>query len=371
MMRVLILTQQYPKEADIYRNGFVHTRVKRYLNETSDNYEVFVLNNRNNKYVYEQVNVQEGTADKLREILDNKTYDKIIIHFLTWQMIPVLIEEKFIKIKKLIWVHGYEALSWKRRMFNIFSSDFIKYIYYNELQLRYYRKYLSYDTNSTFVFVSEWMKNIAEKDIKAKFSNYEILPNGIDTKKFNFLPKQHLRKNILMIRPFNSRKYATDIACKALELLSNEKNFSEYSITIVGEGQYFEKDTRIISQYDNVHLINRFLTSDEIVQLHSENGIFLCPTRQDAQGVSMCEAMSSGLVAVASNNTAIPEFVDDGLNGLLCKNANDICSAIIKISNDDTSFDNISRNARKRILEKCDLNEIVWRELKLIDGENK
>ncbi|HFU5916723.1 TPA: hypothetical protein ACH6KR_002281, partial [Enterococcus faecium] len=116
MMRVLILTQQYPKEADIYRNGFVHTRVKRYLNETSDNYEVFVLNNRNNKYVYEQVNVQEGTADKLREILDNKTYDKIIIHFLTWQMIPVLIEEKFIKIKKLIWVHGYEALSWKRRM---------------------------------------------------------------------------------------------------------------------------------------------------------------------------------------------------------------------------------------------------------------
>ncbi|EGP5169442.1 hypothetical protein EJX08_13150, partial [Enterococcus faecium] len=79
-MRVLILTQQYPKEADIYRNGFVHTRVKRYLNETSDNYEVFVLNNRNNKYVYEQVNVQEGTADKLREILDNKTYDKIIIH---------------------------------------------------------------------------------------------------------------------------------------------------------------------------------------------------------------------------------------------------------------------------------------------------
>ncbi|EMF0068469.1 glycosyltransferase family 4 protein [Enterococcus hirae] len=370
-MRILILTQQYPKKDDIYRNGFVHTRIKRYLDETNDEYEVFVLNGKENKYIYDEVSVLEGSDEKLRELLVNEVYDKIIVHFLTRQMIPVLMEEKFNKIKKLIWVHGYEALSWKRRIFNIFDFSFPKYVYDNQLQLRNFRKYLSSDTNSTFVFVSEWMKNIAEKDIKAKFSNYEILPNGIDTKKFNFLPKQHLRKNVLMIRPFNSRKYATDIACKAIELLSKEKNFSEYSITIVGEGQYFEKDTRIISQYDNVHLINRFLTSDEIVQLHSENGIFLCPTRQDAQGVSMCEAMSSGLVAVASNNTAIPEFVDDGLNGLLCKNANDICSAIIKISNDDTSFDNISRNARKRILEKCDLNEIVWRELKLIDGENK
>ncbi|HGL3845084.1 TPA: glycosyltransferase family 4 protein, partial [Enterococcus faecium] len=235
----------------------------------------------------------------------------------------------------------------------------------------YYRKYLSYDTNSTFVFVSEWMKDIAEKDIKAKFTNFEIIPNGIDTEKFKYSSKDSLKKNILLIRPFNSRKYATDVACKALELLSNEKNFSEYSITIVGEGQYYEKDTKALRQYNNVSLINRFLTSDEIVKLHSENGIFLCPTRQDAQGVSMCEAMSSGLVVVASNNTAIPEFVDDKTEGLLCKNAKDICSAIIKISNDDTSFDNISRNARKRILEKCDLNEIVWRELKLIDGENK
>ena len=37
------------------------------------------------------------------------------------------------------------------------------------------------------------------------------------------------------------------------------------------------------------------------------NGIFICPTRQDAQGVSMCEAMSSGLVPITLYNTAIPE----------------------------------------------------------------
>ncbi|EMF0471359.1 glycosyltransferase family 4 protein, partial [Enterococcus faecium] len=205
----------------------------------------------------------------------------------------------------------------------------------------------------------------------ANFTNSVIIPNGIDTNKFHYLPKDTLKKKILLIRPFNSRKYATDIACKALELLSREPDFSDYSITIIGEGQYFERDTKNISNFDNVQLINKFLTPDEIAQFHSENGIFLCPTRQDAQGVSMCEAMSSGLVVVASNNTAIPEFVDNETEGLLCKNAKDICSAIIKISNDDTSFDNISRNARKRILEQCDLNEIVWRELKLIDGENK
>ncbi|TKN76650.1 glycosyltransferase family 4 protein [Enterococcus faecium] len=370
-MKILVLTQQYPKDNDIYKNAFVHTRVKRYLSETRDNYEVFVLNNKENSYVYDEVRVQEGSAEKLRSVLANDKYDKIIIHFLTWRMIQVLLEPIFINIPKIIWVHGYEALSWKRRIFNISNFNFLKYAFVNRLQLKYFKEFLSYDANSIFVFVSEWMKQVAEKDIKANFTNSVIIPNGIDTNKFHYLPKDTLKKKILLIRPFNSRKYATDIACKALELLSREPDFSDYSITIIGEGQYFERDTKNISNFDNVQLINKFLTPDEIAQFHSENGIFLCPTRQDAQGVSMCEAMSSGLVVVASNNTAIPEFVDNETEGLLCKNAKDICSAIIKISNDDTSFDNISRNARKRILEQCDLNEIVWRELKLIDGENK
>ncbi|MDT2671919.1 glycosyltransferase family 4 protein [Enterococcus dongliensis] len=369
-MRILVLTQQYPKENDIYKNGFVHTRVKKYLEETKIYCEVFVLNNRNNNYVYDNVNVQEGSVDNLVLMLRNGKYDKIIIHFLTWRMISVLLKEEFINIPKLIWVHGFEALSWRRRIFNIFNSNFLKYMLVNKIQLRYFKKFLGPNTNSKFIFVSEWMKNIAEKDIKAKFTNFEIIPNGIDTEKFKYSSKDSLKKNILLIRPFNSRKYATDIACKAIELLSKEKNFSEYSITIVGEGKYYEKDTKIISQYDNVHLINRFLTPDEVKQLHSENGIFLCPTRQDAQGVSMCEAMSSGLVVVASNNTAIPEFVDDDINGLLCLNATDICSKIIKISNNKEKFNEISKNARNKILDKCDLNRIILQELNLVKGEN-
>ncbi|XQF90920.1 hypothetical protein ACOBV8_06130 [Pseudoalteromonas espejiana] len=44
---------------------------------------------------------------------------------------------------------------------------------------------------------------------------------------------------------------------------------------------------------------SRFLQPIEIPKVHQKAGIYLGVTRMDAQGVSMCEAMSSGLPTVS------------------------------------------------------------------------
>lgn len=365
-MKILVLTQQYPKKNNIYMNGFVHTRIKAYQNHYVDTYQVYVLNDKNNEYEYDGVLVREGGSQALIKEL-SKGYDRIIVHFLTEKMIPVLLNHAQ-EIEKFIWIHGYEALSWKRRLFNAFQLNFIKYALSNRKQLKQIRNFIKNEKNSTYIFVSEWMKVIAEKDIGARFVNYRIIPNGIDNEKYSITDKEGFEKNILLIRPFNSRKYATDIAVKAVRLLSKSNDFLDYQITIVGEGKYFEKDTKYIKNYPNVNLINRFLTSDEIAEFHHQNGIFLCPTRQDSQGVSMCEAMSSGLVVISSNNTAIPEFVKDGETGYLTKNAEEIVEVIKTISNDQVKFKEMSRVANQSIVSKCNLKAVIRKEIELVKG---
>lgn len=91
----------------------------------------------------------------------------------------------------------------------------------------------------------------------------------------------------------------------------------------------------------------------------------LIPTRQDAQGVSMCEAMSSGLVPLTSNNTAIPEYVYDDC-GYLTNNYHELAAAIEELYYDSNLFLEKSKNASKNISELCSPKVVIKKELELI-----
>ncbi|MCM2138010.1 glycosyltransferase family 4 protein [Vagococcus fluvialis] len=369
-MNVLVLTQQYPNKDDLYRNGFVHTRVKKYLEVNDDiSIKVFVISKENkmSTYFYDGIEVVSGNGDLLIDYVMNQKIESMFIHFLLESMVKPLLDTRIKNIPKRIWVHGYEALSWKRRLFNGIDKYFFYNIYKNEKQLKSFRNFVLSSINSKFIFVSEWMKNIAEEDMKVVFEDSVIIPNGIDTDYYFYEDKKLLKKNILLIRPFNSRKYATDIATEAILLLSKEDIFNDLKFTIVGEGKYLEKDIAKIQEFNNVKIIPKFVDKTEIRELHKKNGIFLCPTRQDAQGVSMCEAMSSGLVPITSNNTAIPEFVSEE-EGYLCENANDLKNAILDLQ----AVENIKSKSfasRNRIIQKCELNNITIKELSLLNCE--
>lgn len=366
-MKILFITQQYPSENDIYKNQFVHTRIKSYIRENPiDEYSVFVVGKHCRKYDYEGINVIEGKPGQLITILKTTSIDRIVVHFLMREMvIPLLTYAQ--DIPKIIWVHGVEALSWKRRTFNAKSIRFLGYMAKNIFQLSAFRRFVNKAINTKYVFVSKWMKDIAENDLSIHFNNYSLIPNGINEEVFSFLEKnESIRDNILLIRPFSSRKYATDIATQAIFELSKHECFSKLNFTIVGEGKYFEEDVSKLKQFSNVHLANRFLNAREIKDFHNNNGIFLCPTRQDAQGVSMCEAMSSGLVPITSNNTAIPEFVEDVVSGILTSGADDIVRAIIRLHEQPTEFLRISKNASESVQKQCGLSRVVNEELNVI-----
>ena len=368
-MKLLILDDGYPSNEVIYGDVFAHVRVKEYA-KIHDCLVVSFLHKAD--YVYEGIKVKSvNDIETLNSATNKFDPDIILIHFAMRNIIDEFILKN--KRKYIIWVHGYEALGWYRRIFNMgfrnfYPKSFLLLVYYNILQLRSFRK-LTTESNKSgrihFVFVSKWMKKVASEDtFFSRPMNYSIIPNPIDDQLFSYSKKTiESRKNILLIRTFETRKYANDIAVKAIQHLSNYPCFQNLTFTIYGKGKYFRPLTDKLRKFSNVRIFNRFIPQREIPALHAEAGIFLCPTRQDAQGVSMCEAMSSGLVPITSNNTAIPEFVQNGISGFSTNGPQEIADRVRYLYDNPSKYLEMSEQAATSIREKSSISKVVNEEL--------
>lgn len=376
--RYLILTNIYPSKNDLYRNGFVHRRVKLYK-EKGLSVDVFCLNQKYKQlsnYRYDGVDVYLGDNKSFGEFLDLTDYKKVLIHFVNKDMISVL--DKHAKDTPLIvWIHGFETEKWHRRLFNLEKNlktllslkSIIKES--NEKMKFMHDLYTNKDKERKidFIFVSKWFKEeVAEKDTNCKVINSHIIPNVVDDNLFKYEKKdKEQRKKILSIRPYTSRKYANDLTVKAILELSKEPFFDELEFNLYGDGKLFDETLEPIRKFKNVNIYRKFLTQEEIANLHKKHGIFMCPTRLDAQGVSMCEAMSSGLVPITNGITAIPEFVDKD-SGILGRKNNykDLAKGIKELYYNPDKFLKMSENASKKIREKCSIDVVISRELELI-----
>ncbi|ERJ57720.1 glycosyltransferase family 4 protein [Sphingobacterium paucimobilis] len=372
-MRILIIDDGYPSEENLYGDVFAHVRVKEYLKYFDEVLVAANITSPREDYTYEGVEVKAvNSIDGLKKLINEYNPDKILIHFATY---PIIREIIFCFNKPyIIWVHGYEALSWRRRLFNFDKKlAFLKYIKNNVIQLYFFKKLIKFsnniENNVRFVFVSNWMKEIAEKDCGIKVVNYNIIPNPINDILFYPVEKAAIERfNFLMIRPFYSKKYATDLVYEAVKLIQHKPYFSELNFTIVGKGALDSDFNKDFGHLPNVSISEGFLRQDLIKSLHDKHGVFLSLTRQDAQGVSMCEAMCSGLVTVSSNNTAIPEFITHNESGLLTNNSpEEIAQVIDWIYENPKDFQRLSRQGALKIIEIAGIKSVIDREVKLIE----
>jgi len=377
-MKLLILIDNYPSEENLYSNVFAHVRIKGYI-DNGANVQVAITSKHMSvkDYNYEGVPVMGSSKiQDIKNLIESYKPDAILVHFAIGRIIQsILLKNK--TIPTIIWVHGYEALGWYRRLFNFHPLKPKSYfklaslIYRNTIQLFQFRKLISFTNKNkhiSFIFVSEWMKKIASIDCFKVINNFSIIGNPIDNSLFSYSKKENEKRfNLLMIRPFNSKKYVTDLVTEALLILKNTPIYDKLNITIYGKGIEKSKLYRLLKNDTNVHLFGTFINQFKIKELHNKNGIFLGISRQDAQGVSMCEALSSGLVVISSNNTAIPEYIPHDKAGLLTNNTpQDIANKILQVTNDIRLFNRLSKDGSDYIQEKVGFKSIIQQELNII-----
>jgi glycosyltransferase involved in cell wall biosynthesis/spore maturation protein CgeB len=351
----LLLTNHYPSYDDLYRNGFVHSRVTAYR-ERGVNVDVFRLRTYQptSYHEYQNVDVVTGSQEALHRLLSTGRYKTMMVHFLNPAMWEVL-RHHIDQIRVVVWVHGAEIQPWYRRDFN-YETEHERQIakIQSDERMAFWRELLQpVPANLKLVFVSRYFAKEVMEDLGFRLPDetYTIIHNSIDTELFSYQPKPpEQRKKILSIRPYASRKYANDLSVAAILELSKEPFFHELEFRMIGDGKLFDSVLEPLRQFPNVIIERRFLSQKEIAELHHEYGVFLCPTRMDSQGVSRDEAMASGLVPVTNSIAAIPEFLDKE-EGIL-SGAEDwmgLSEGIASIITDPKLFTKLSENSARRV----------------------
>ncbi len=132
-----------------------------------------------------------------------------------------------------------------------------------------------------------------------------------------------------------------DIAVKAVEILNKNTN-AEFVLHICGL-----KSLPVESEY----VVNHgFVNKTELIEIISECDLFVLPSRFDCFGIAFVEAMTFGLPCIGRKICAMPEIIDEGVNGELVTSddPNELVELISKICFDRSLYVSYSASALEK-----------------------
>lgn len=384
MRKYLMICNAYPTLENLYSNSFLHRRVKAYQQEGL-HVDIVVITTKvlKDKY-YDGVQIKYMDEYQIASFLKANDYSTVLFHFINKKMfhgIEQLSEEKRPYI--VVWLHGFEAEAWHRRYYNFLENI-------NQLDNMLERKDTVFepqreflrdimtreDLNITFIYVSRRFKELyVDPYVGVVPEKYYIIHNIIDNELFEYQKKSSDdRFKICSIRPFTAKNYANDLTVEVIKKLSRKKYFKKLEFNIYGDGKLFNVLTNPLKTFENVHLHKGFVKQDDIPEIHRGHGIYLGPSRHDSQGVSLGEAMSSGLVPVTNAIGGIPEFITHKETGMLAPR--DDVEAMVEhleyLYKHPRKFKKISEQASKSIKQQAGIDTVISKEVEVItNGRSK
>jgi glycosyltransferase involved in cell wall biosynthesis len=177
-----------------------------------------------------------------------------------------------------------------------------------------------------------------------------IIPNGVTLERFCRNKSQKLAgfPSILYVGALREAK-EVDILIRALVGLKSE--YPEAKLHIVGAGS-FSSCLKALSVQEGVERYVVFRGEADyfsIPKFYEGADICVFPSRHEAFGIVILEAMASGKPVVASNGGGFPEIISDGENGILVKPGDPeaFAEAILTLLRNDKLRNRLSRNALK------------------------
>lgn len=342
-MKIFIVSRDYPSKENRHTYGFVHSRAKIYA-KNNQKVLVFVPSDKPSRYVYEFVPVFRARLNSISEAIEEYDPDIIAVHSPIYHWLQVLGKTRR---PVVTWFHGVEVLI---RAFHNYIPPFgiknnvtkVRSITTNTYRNLMMRRFLP--SSTAVVYVSHWMKRITELYLMRRHPNSFVIPNPVDTELFKPLDvdKSEAQLDAISVRALEW-KYGLDTAVRAFSNL-------ETKLTIIGAGS-LETYLKGLAEKcnSNVEFITRGIEHERLPMIYSKYGFFVAPSRTEAQGVAMCEAMACGLPVIATRVGGIPEFVEDSVNGLLVPPEDylKLRKAVKFLTSNNHLYDSLCKNARE------------------------
>lgn len=171
-----------------------------------------------------------------------------------------------------------------------------------------------------------------QKEVAARFpgKRVEYMPNGVDVKRFSHgdglrfrraqgIPeKARLLVTIARIAPPKNQIFLV----KALPALKRiDPNVRGVFVGSVNDRDYFTELMRCATELgvsDSVTVVPGLTPEDPLLtDAYHAADVFVLPSAHEPFGIVVLEAWAAGRPVIASRVGGIPDFVDDGVNGLL------------------------------------------------------
>lgn len=208
-------------------------------------------------------------------------------------------------------------------------------------------------------FVDAKRKNIGNDRTR------KIIYNGVDIEALDCeLQKSTLKRSDLNIPDDAfvvgmtgriSQQKAPDVFVKMAARV--KKAIPNAHFMIIGDGKFrslIEKQIADLNLKSCFHITGWVDNVAPYVKL-LDMGVLL--SRWEGFGLALCEYMVAGLPIVATNVDAIPEVVNDGVNGLLVDMDDDeaAAKAVCRIYNDKDLYAQMSQNGKKIVQDRFDV----------------
>jgi glycosyltransferase involved in cell wall biosynthesis len=195
------------------------------------------------------------------------------------------------------------------------------------------------------VFWSEWARHSAVENHNLPPEKTLVIPPGVEVDRFRIKRARTGRSplRILFVGNDFGRKGGQELLDVFLQGFKDKAEL------------HLVTNAPVSAEHPSIH-VHRQVTpySDEWLSLYAEADMFVLPTRGDAFGLAILEAMAAGLPIITTNISAIPEIVTDGKNGLLITpdNPDALARRVERLLNDRSLRLQMGVEARKTAAEK-------------------
>jgi glycosyltransferase involved in cell wall biosynthesis len=166
----------------------------------------------------------------------------------------------------------------------------------------------TFSTADAIVCVSNYERALILKHFEIDEDRISVIPNGIDMEDYKIAPRvEKTGRTILYVGRIEKYK-GVQYLVRALPQLGDDK-----ILQIVGKGPYKEKLVKIarsLGVADRVHFFQD-LSKRELFQKYAEADVFVLPSKYEAYGMTVAQALASGVPSIVARTSALREWVDN------------------------------------------------------------
>lgn len=195
--------------------------------------------------------------------------------------------------------------------------------------------------------LSEYQKNAACEILGIPESKMVVIYCGAETKKFS--PDLNMKKPKILYCGGLAPNKGIGILFEALPTVIKKH---DASLDILGDGEWetYRQKAIDLGIADKIHY-HGYVANDKIGEYYKQARLFVAPTKHESFGLTIAEAMASGLPIIATSATAIPELIQHGKTGLLVpwNDVNALAEAIITLLDNPEMAKSMGQAGRKRV----------------------